>query len=230
MFGLSYILRLVFTRAVRRTLARHNADVGPGFRNKLREAASAVPASPSLAEVGLPVRFLLELSRLNIACDRVLRTQGLADAVIETIIEDTNWHLIRPGIRFLKTWLVRLGKGPGEVTRVSVDLLWAHLFTSPFRKTDLEPGIHEETGRPLVSGCDVSACPLQTYYKSQNALHVCRSAACQQDYRMAQEWGVDFIRTRTLAAGNSHCDFRFVEKPVAETGSKAGGQQTEYGR
>jgi hypothetical protein len=56
---------------------------------------------------------------------------------------------------------------------------------------------------------DVVLCPLANYFKDQGVPELTRHAACNMDYRMAREYGVDLVRSQTIADGAAHCDFRW---------------------
>ena len=56
---------------------------------------------------------------------------------------------------------------------------------------------------------DVTLCPLADYFKDQGVPELTQHAACNLDYCLARELGVDSVRTQTIADGAAHCDFRW---------------------
>jgi hypothetical protein len=56
---------------------------------------------------------------------------------------------------------------------------------------------------------DVTLCPLADYFKDQGVPELTEPAAGNLDYRMAREWGVELVRTQTIADGAAYCDFRW---------------------
>jgi hypothetical protein len=48
------------------------------------------------------------------------------------------------------------------------------------------------------------------YMRAHGASDLCVGAWCNQDFALAKLWGGELHRTKTLAAGDDHCDFRFI--------------------
>ena len=206
MRGSSHILFLVFVRAAKRAMTKpETMSKSAAVIETLREKIQHIPASPTQTNANFQIRMLLELSRINIAFDAALQSQNFEQSSSAKIIEDTNWHLVKPGVRWL-TWVLKFARRkPMQIAHTSNAFLWSYVFRKPFDKTN----IGNSTKHHPTIAYDVTACPLQAYYHSLDAPHVCRAAACQLDHRMADEWGVSFRRTQTLAEGASRCDFRF---------------------
>lgn len=122
-------------------------------------------------------------------------------------IAEINWAVLRPSTA-LNFSLSRLRSGDLR-TRVRwvVDLLFATVFTAPFRRV-----VHRAPGEVAF---DVTRCPLAEYFAAQGTPELTRHAACSLDHRMAAQWGVTLTRTRTIAEGHPVCDFRFVVHPHA---------------
>ena len=74
-------------------------------------------------------------------------------------------------------------------------------FTEPFRYR------HHRSESGLAF--DVIACPLADYFEAQGVPELTAPAACRFDYLMAAEYGVELVRTRTIANGADDCDFRW---------------------
>ena len=56
---------------------------------------------------------------------------------------------------------------------------------------------------------DVTFCPIADYFKSQGVPELTEPAGGNLDYVMAREWGIELVRTQTLAEGAAYCDFRW---------------------
>lgn len=166
-----------------------------------------------LTETSFTVSIVLELSRLNIAFHDALCTADLTGEHVERLIDHTNWRLIRSSLGPLAKMSKLRGRGPIQMTRSTNRLLWKRIFTNPFMVT--------EVSTASIVAYDVKRCPMQEYYASQDRANVCRVAACNQDYRMADLWGVKLTRTQTLCNGGSVCDFRFTEKVAEATNSES---------
>ncbi len=80
-------------------------------------------------------------------------------------------------------------------------MMTRRFFTSPFCHRHLP----SETGVAF----DVTVCPLADYFKDQGVPELTVHAACNPDYCMAREFGVDLVRSQTIADGAEYCDFRW---------------------
>jgi hypothetical protein len=56
---------------------------------------------------------------------------------------------------------------------------------------------------------DVTLCPLADYFKDQGVPELTPHAACNLDYGAAREFGVELVRSQSIADGAAHCDFRW---------------------
>ena len=102
-----------------------------------------------------------------------------------------------PGLSVLNRWMTR------------------YFFSSPFR--------HQHLPSEAGVSFDVTLCPLADYFKDQGVPELTQHAACNLDYCAAREYGVDLVRTQTIADGAAHCDFRW-KFPVYEERSQKAGQ------
>lgn len=147
------------------------------------------------------VDHFLRFMEWDSALYRALLEHGITQERASRLIEDINWEVFGAGtsIGFHFTRL-RSGRLQARVQTV-LDLMFAMLFTKPFRKHDVasQDGI----------AFDVVACPIAEYFRQQGLPELTRFAACNLDHRMAQVWGVTLERSQTLAAGDARCDFRF---------------------
>ena len=69
---------------------------------------------------------------------------------------------------------------------------------------------------------DVTVCPLVDYFKEQGVPEVIEYAACNMDYCQARAYGIDLVRSQTIANGAEHCDFRWIFPAHRERSEKAG--------
>jgi hypothetical protein len=153
----------------------------------------------------LGVDLLLRLFEWDRALYGALLESGVAGEEAGRMIAEINWRVLGPST-VLNFSLSRLRSGDLR-TRVQwvVDLLFATVFTAPFRRVVLQAD--------GAVAFDVTRCPLAEYFASQGTPELTRHAACSLDYRMAEQWGVTLQRTRTIAEGHPLCDFRFVVHP-----------------
>jgi hypothetical protein len=57
---------------------------------------------------------------------------------------------------------------------------------------------------------DMIRCPVARYFRAYGAGDVCVGSWCNLDYALAEMVGRKMVRTKTLAAGDACCDFRFI--------------------
>ena len=135
-------------------------------------------------------------------------SQAEAGAFVETIMLEVYQPV--PAAMFK---LSRLRSAKRE-TRVKwlLGMITRYFFTSPFRHRYLP----SETGVAF----DVTVCPLADYFKDQGVPELTEPAAGNLDYRMAREWGVELVRTQTIADGAAHCDFRWKFPAHGESSSR----------
>lgn len=215
--SLPAILRILlpgraFGRAAQVVLqARHTAPDWPEVwresqveRQRLRQGRTRGHA-PSL-------RLLLRYLEWDAALYLVLRRRGWSEADAGAAITEINWAVLGPPIALAHA-VSRLRSGQaGRRVAWLLDALFLLVFTAPFRRRAVPPA------RGL--SFDVLACPLADYFRRQGVPELTHHAACQLDYRMARDWGVQLRRTQTLAGGGAFCDFRF--RVVVEQGRVGG--------
>lgn len=147
------------------------------------------------------VNLFLRYMEWDVALYRVLLEQGMSQEQACRLIEDINWEIFGPGTK--AAFLLSRLRSANPQTRIQwvLDLLFFVLFTKPFRKQAV----------PADSSVafDVVFCPVAAYFQQHRVPELTRYAACNLDHRMAQNWGVKLERSQTIAAGASHCDFRF---------------------
>lgn len=142
---------------------------------------------------------------------RAAQEHGMNQAEAAALVETIVWDVYQPVIAALFK-LSRLRSSKRE-TRVKLllGMMTRYFFASPFRYR----AVPSNTGVAF----DVLLCPLANYFKDRGVPELTRHAACNMDFHMAHEWGVDLVRSQTIAAGAAHCDFKFKlpgrqEQPV----------------
>ena len=124
-------------------------------------------------------------------------SQTEAGALVETVMSD----IYQPVPETL--FKISRFRSANRETRVKwlLGLMTRYFFSSPFchRHLPSEAGV----------AFDVTVCPLADYFKSQGVPELTPHAACNMDYRAARAFGVDLVRSQTIAGGAAHCDFRW---------------------
>jgi hypothetical protein len=121
-----------------------------------------------------------------------------ATVLVETIMTDV-YRPVPPAI--FKLSRLRNAKRETRV-RWILDMITRHLLPAPpfcYRH------LPSETSVPF----DVTLCPFANYFRDQGVPELTEPAAGNLDYVMAREWGVELVRTQTIADGAVHCDFRW---------------------
>jgi hypothetical protein len=155
----------------------------------------------------LGVNLVLRLFEWDRALYGALLESGVPAEDAGRMIGEINWMILGPSTA-LNFALSRLRGGDLRARVQSVvDLLFAVVFTAPFRRV-----VHPAKDEVAF---DVTRCPLAEYFAAQGTPELTRHAACSLDYRMAEQWGVTLQRTGTIAQGHPACDFRFVVHPRA---------------
>jgi len=137
-------------------------------------------------------------------------SQAEAGALVEAIMSDAYQPV--PAALFK---LSRLRSAKRE-TRVKwlLGMMTRYFFSSPFR--------HQHFPSEAGVAFDVTLCPLANYFKDQGVPELTQHAACNLDYYAAREFGVDLVRSQTIANDAAHCDFRWKFPAHAERSQKAG--------
>lgn len=149
------------------------------------------------ASVNLVIRYM----EWNLALYRALQEHGMSQAEAGALVEMVMSDAYRP-VPAAMYRLSRLRSAKRE-TRVQFlfGLVTRYFFSAPF----VHRHIPTETGVAF----DVTLCPLANYFIERGVRELTPYAACNIDYCMAHEFGVDLVRTQTIADGATHCDFRW---------------------
>ena len=81
-------------------------------------------------------------------------------------------------------------------------IMTRYFFTPPF--------VHRHLPSDTGVAFNVTVCPAAAYFKDQGApAEVAAHCACNLDYCMAREFGIELVRSQTIANGAEYCDFRW---------------------
>ncbi len=211
------VLRLALIVSPRRYFRRAAvavllSETGRAEADRLVEATEdALTALPPVRkDWSFGVRLVLRYLRRSLAFHQVLTGAGFDDARTNRLVEDLGWEMFGPPS--VLSYRLTLVVGHDLVRRVrAVDrLMWRTMFNKPFERVD-------RPGRADLS-FDVVRCPFAHYFAWAGVPRFTTHAACQLDERLAELWGMQLLRTGTIAEGNDLCDFGFSEIPVQITG------------
>ena len=146
--------------------------------------------------------------RLEVATSAYLLS--LYRAMRETgISEDRAYASLSRGLFEVmrRVWQVPDALVPAVLSPVMRTKLQARMARAlVFREPDWSMSEVEWDGR---FGLDVTRCVPRDFFASEGAERLCDAVMCRQDTLMADERGVRFTRTGTLARGAARCDFRY---------------------
>jgi len=133
---------------------------------------------------------------------RAVREHGMSQAEAAVLVETVMTDVYRP-VPVAMFKLSRLRSAKREVrVRWILGMVTRHFLPAPpfcYRHLPSETGV----------AFDVTLCPFADYFREQGVPELTEPAAGNMDYVMAREWGVELVRTQTIADGAAHCDFRW---------------------
>jgi hypothetical protein len=157
--------------------------------------------APNRPRHGGSINHIMRYLEWSCALYRALQEHGVNQAEAAALVETVMWDVYQP-VPATMFKLSRLRSAERE-TRVKwiLGMTTRHFLAAPFCYRHL----------PSKAGVsfDVLACPFADYFKEQGVPELTEPAAGNLDYGMAREWGVELVRTQTIADGAAHCDFRW---------------------
>jgi len=152
-------------------------------------------------------RMNVRLAALTLAMLRSLATDGIERKYAVELIGDACWKIYqywgRVG-RFIGRTLSRRDSIKDQASRVTKDGSWPMSF--PFNPPGYR-ALYVPTKGGL--GFNVIRCPVAEYFYARGAPDLAVSTWCMLDYPLAEMVGLKLVRTRTLAAGDQQCNFRW---------------------
>lgn len=191
-----------YRRGARRHIKTHFPDqsvqVWRSTCNWQSQLAPKRPRHSGSAGVDFEMRYLEWSCALYRAVQEHGMNQAEAAALVETIMTEVYRPVPAAVFKFS-----RLRSAERE-TRVRwiLGMVTRHFLPAPpfcYRYLPSEKGL----------AWDVTACPYANYFNDQGVPELAGPAACNLDYCMAREWGIELVRTQTIANGATYCDFRW---------------------
>ena len=160
-------------------------------------------------------RMNVRLAALTLAMFRSLAAAGIERDYAIELIGDTCWMVYRYW-GYLGRFLARVFPSRQEpAKRVRNDGTWPLMF--PFNS----PGyVARYVPTKMGIGFDMVRCPVAEYFRAHSAGDVGTHTWCMLDYSIAEMVGNKLLRTRTLAAGDDRCDFRWWPARSSATGEQ----------
>jgi hypothetical protein len=209
-FLLWYAPDTAFGRAASHRLQAHFPDKSVEVWRSTRSWQSRL--APNRPRHSASVNLLMRYMAWGCALYRAGQEHGMSQAEAAVLVETVMSDAFQP----LMAALFKLSRFRSAKTDTRVKwllgMMTRRFFTSPFCHRHLS----SETGMAF----DVTLCPLADYFKDEGVPELTEPAACNLDYRMAREWGVELVRTQTIADGAAHCDFRWKFPAHGESSSR----------
>lgn len=195
-----YLPNANFRRAAIHRLQKHFSDKSEQIWRSTREWQSRL--APSRPRYGFSLNLVMRYYEWNLSLYRALREHGMSQVEAGEFVETVAVEYYQTVATAMFN-LSRLRSAKQE-TRVKwlFGIITGYFLPAPFRYRHLP----SDTGVAF----DVTVCPAADYFKDQGvAPDVTAHCTCNLDYCMAREFGVDFVRTQTIARGAEYCDFRW---------------------
>jgi L-2-amino-thiazoline-4-carboxylic acid hydrolase len=155
-------------------------------------------------EAGIGPRMNVRLASATVAFQRALLESGVEPRDATALTADCAWAIYEKWARLARRISRLRSSEPSERMRMCIDGFLRFPFSQPgYRYERSQP-------RPGAVNIDIRRCPVADYMRAQGAGELCVGTWCNQDFALAELWGGELIRTKTLAAGDELCDFRFV--------------------
>ncbi len=200
-----------YRRGARRRLQAHFPDKSVQvWRSTCTWQSRLAPNRP---RHGASINLMIRYFEWSCALYRALQEHGVNQAEAAALVETIMWDVYQP-VPATMFKLSRLRSAKRE-TRVKwlLGMITGHFLAAPFcyRHFPSKTGV----------AFDVLVCPFADYFKEQGVPELTEPAAGNLDYGMAREWGVELVRTQTIADGAAHCDFRWKFPAHGERSQKA---------
>jgi hypothetical protein len=160
--------------------------------------------SRSLApEPTLGARIMTRLAAVTVATHSSLRARGMDHDEARDLTSRINWR-IYDRLTSLPWMFTRLlARDRLRRVRRAMDVFMRFPYAPPgYDMTYVDAG-------DQCVGFDVRRCPAAEFFERAGLSDLCKSAFCDLDYPLAQNWGVVLERSQTISTGATKCDFRF---------------------
>jgi len=158
--------------------------------------------APGRPRYGFSLNLLMRYFEWNLSLYRALQEHGMSQAEAGEFVETVAAEYYQP----VPAAMFKLSRfrGARRETRVKwiFGIMTRYFFSPPF--------VHRHLPSDTGVAFDVTVCPVADYFKDQGVPpEVTAHAACNLDYCMAREFGIELVRSQTIANGAEYCDFRW---------------------
>ena len=188
-----------FRRAANHRLQEHFPDKSEQVWRSTCDWQSQL--SPSRPRYSFSLNLLMRYMEWSLSLYRAVQEHGMSQVEAGEFVETVAVEYYQP-VPAAMFKLSRLRSAKRE-TRVKwiFGIITRYFFTPPFEHRHLP----SDTGVAF----DVTVCPLADYFKEQGVPELTEYAACNTDYCLAREFGIELVRSQTIANDAEYCDFRW---------------------
>ena len=199
--GAYYCLRGMDLRETANEFGSHSLRGSAEFHVQARRHPSTQEAISGPVGRRLAVNIMIRQMEWLCALYYALKDKGMSPEEAVALVEQVGLEVYRPVASDLFQFSrLRSAKRSTRVTWL-LGLMTRYFFSSPF--------IHRPIPATGGYSFDVTRCPLANYFSDRGVPELTPHAACNLDYAAAGVFGVDLLRTQTIAGGADHCDFRW---------------------
>ncbi|MCA9688548.1 MAG: L-2-amino-thiazoline-4-carboxylic acid hydrolase [Nannocystaceae bacterium] len=148
-------------------------------------------------------RLMVHLAALTVGLYRAITARGVCEDEARALTAAVTWRIYE-----------KMASIPSALARVSAHTAFDFLkrATDLFRRFPFSAPsyvMEDVASNDDVVAFDVRRCPVAEHFRSQGLGELCVASWCNLDVPLAQRWGAQLERSRTIAGGASHCDFRW---------------------
>jgi len=158
--------------------------------------------APSRPRYGFSLNLLMRYYEWNLSLYRALQEHGMSQVEAGEFVETVGAEYYQP-VTAAMFKISRLRSAKRE-TRFKwiFGIITRYFFTPPF--------VHRHLPSDTGVAFNVTVCPAADYFKDLGVPpEVAGHCACNLDYCMAREYGIELVRTQTIVQGAEYCDFRW---------------------
>jgi len=149
---------------------------------------------------------MTRLALLTLIIFEQLAEQGLPDHEAIQLTSKINWILYEKITT--KFWIFTRILSRRPMRRVGKAMNF-FIKCFPYRKPGYEMEILKSDDTEYAF--NVHKCPAAEFFDKHGRSDLCIASWCDLDFPLAKKWGGTLERDKTIARGNSHCNFRFLE-------------------
>ncbi|MGB7288239.1 MAG: AarF/UbiB family protein, partial [Salaquimonas sp.] len=155
------------------------------------------------------------LAALTLALHRTLMQRGWSETESQKQIYKLGWDIYQRMAELPIELAKTITSSPEKRMRIATDAFRRFPFGTPaYAWRDVA------TDADIV-GFDCTKCPVAEFFSNHDASDLCTATWCELDFPLAEKWGGRLERSKTIAGGHDHCDFRWHLAPSIAQAKKS---------